>query len=54
MRTPTGAMRAFTLLVAALLVTGCGVRPQERPEPVTTAAAPSTDTGNGSSAQARD
>lgn len=50
MRTPTGAMRAFTLLVAALLVTGCGVRPQERPEPVTTAAAPSTDTGNGSSA----
>lgn len=43
-------LAAVALLVAALLLTGCGVRPDDRPEPVTTAAAPSSDTGNGSPA----
>ncbi|NEM08274.1 GerMN domain-containing protein [Geodermatophilus normandii] len=37
---------ALALLVAISLVTGCGVRPQDRPEPVTTAAAPSTEPGD--------
>lgn len=48
MRSPAGAVCALTLLVTALLATGCGVRPQDRPEPVTTAAARSSDTANGS------
>ena len=43
-------LAAVALLVAALLLTGCGVRPDDRPEPVTTAAAPPSDTGNGSPA----
>lgn len=38
---------ALALLVVALLVTGCGVRPQDRWQPVTTAAAPSSEMGNG-------
>jgi hypothetical protein len=51
MRSPAGAWwRALVLLLAALLLTGCGVRPQHRPEPVTTAAAPSPDTANSSTA----
>ncbi len=51
MRHPSDAvLGAVILLVAALLLTGCGVRPDDRPEPVTTAAAPSPDIGNGSPA----
>jgi hypothetical protein len=51
MRHPSDVvLRVVGLLVAALLLTGCGVRPEDRPEPVTTAAAPSLNTGNGSPA----
>ncbi len=51
MRHPSDAvLGAAILLVAALLLTGCGVRSEDRPEPVTTAAAPSPAMGNGSPA----
>lgn len=51
MSSPAGAWwRALVLLLATLLLTACGVRPQDRPEPVTTAAAPSSNTGNSSTA----
>ena len=51
MRCPPDAVpRAVFFLVAALLLTGCGVRAQDRPEPVPTAAAPSSDDGGGSPA----
>ncbi|WP_158544543.1 GerMN domain-containing protein [Blastococcus sp. TBT05-19] len=39
--------RTLVPLVAAGLVTGCGVAPQDAPEPVSTAAAPAVETGNG-------
>ncbi|GAB3349460.1 hypothetical protein GCM10027300_12560 [Modestobacter lapidis] len=40
----TGALlRALVLVVVVLLATGCGVQAQDRPEPVVTAAPPSTD-----------
>ncbi|MGY1683143.1 GerMN domain-containing protein [Geodermatophilus sp. SYSU D01176] len=45
-------VRALALVIAALLVTSCGVRPEDRPEPVTTAAQPSTEIGNGGRAGA--
>ncbi|MGY1634636.1 GerMN domain-containing protein [Geodermatophilus sp. SYSU D01186] len=41
------ALRAVVLLVAALLLVGCGVRAETRPEPVTTPAAPSSNGDNG-------
>ncbi|MGY1669129.1 GerMN domain-containing protein [Geodermatophilus sp. SYSU D00710] len=41
MRSPAGALRTVALLVAASLVVGCGVRPQDAPETVSPAAAPS-------------
>ena len=51
MSQPSGALlRVVGLLVAALLLTGCGVGAEDRPEPVTTAAAPVVTTGNGSPA----
>ncbi len=46
--TSDAVRRALVLLVTALLLAGCGVRPEDRPEHVTPAAAPSPDTGNGS------
>jgi hypothetical protein len=46
-RRAAASLRALALLIVALLVTGCGVQPEDRWEPVTTAARPSTETGNG-------
>lgn len=40
-------VRALALVIAALVVPGCGVRPEDRPEPVTTAAQPSAQIGTG-------
>jgi hypothetical protein len=45
--TSRAAPRALTLLVAAVLLTGCGVRAQDQPEQVTTAAPQSVEVGAG-------
>jgi len=50
MKRPVGTARASALLVAVLLAAGCGVRPQEEAETVTTAAAPSSGADGDSSA----
>ncbi len=51
MRRPSdAALGAVVLLVAVVLLSGCGVRPEDRPEPVTTAATPSANLGNGPTA----
>ncbi|MGY1707404.1 GerMN domain-containing protein [Geodermatophilus sp. SYSU D00697] len=46
MRPVSGTLpRSLGLLVAAVLLAGCGVRPQDQPEQVTTAAPPSVEVG---------
>ncbi len=49
MRIPAAVARALALLVTALLVTGCGVRPQDGPESVTPATASPPQPGGDSS-----
>ena len=46
MRAPGGGPLLALVLLAALLLAGCGIRPEDGPEPVVTAAPPSTDPGS--------